>query len=92
MMGIESQFDIGFELVKASISVNNGQEGKLYVLLVLTEGHAGILGILKNHILIFTGENLVRAKEFDAQLEAPIPSLEAHIKSLIWVVLLPSPD
>ena len=58
-MGIVSQFDVGLELVKALISVNNGQEGKLYVLLVLTEGHAGILGILKIHILIFTGEKLV---------------------------------
>ena len=59
MMGIVSQFDVGLELVKALISVNNGQEGKLYVLLVLTEGHAGILAILKIHILIFTGEKLV---------------------------------
>ena len=59
MMGIVSQFDVGLELVKALISVNNGQEGKLYVLLVLSEGHAGILGILKIHILIFTGEKLV---------------------------------
>ena len=60
-MGIVSQFDVGLELVKlkALISVNNGQEGKLYVLLVLTEGHAGILAILKIHILIFTGEKLV---------------------------------
>ena len=92
MMGIVSQFDVGLELVKALISVNNGQEGKLYVLLVLIEGHAGILGILKIHILIFTGEKLVWAKELDAQLEAPIPSVEADINSLIWVVLLPSPD
>ena len=59
MMGIVSQFDVALELVKALISVNNGQEGKLYVLLVLTEGHAGILGILKIHILIFTDEKLV---------------------------------
>ena len=61
-------------------------------MLVLTEGYAGILAILKIHILIFTGEKLVWAKELDAQLEAPIPSVEADINSLIWVVLLPSPD
>ena len=59
MMGIVSQVDVGLELVKALNSVDNGQEGKLYVLLVLIEGHAGILGILKIHILIFTGEKLV---------------------------------
>ena len=59
-MGIVSQFDVGLELVvKALNSVNSGQEGKLYVLLVLIEVHAGILGILKIHILIFTGEKLV---------------------------------
>ena len=58
-MGIVSQFDVGLELAKALISVNNGQEGILYVLLVLTEGQVGILGILKIHILIFTGEKLV---------------------------------
>ena len=58
-MGIVSQFDVGLELVKALISVNNGQEGKLHVLLVLTEGHASILGIIMIHILIFTGEKLV---------------------------------
>ena len=58
-MGIVSQFDVGLELVKALISVNNGQEGKLYVLLVLTEGHVAILGILEIHILIFIGEKLV---------------------------------
>ena len=59
MMGIVSQFDVGLELVKALISVNNGQERKLCVMLVLTECHAGILAILKIHILIFTGEKLV---------------------------------
>ena len=58
-MGIVSQFDVGLELVKALISVNNGQEGILYVLLVLTEGQVGILAIRKIHILIFTGEKLV---------------------------------
>ena len=69
-----------------------GKKANIYVLLVLILGHAGILGILKIHILIFTGEKLVWAKELDAQLEAPIPSVEADINSLIWVVLLPSQD
>ena len=83
MMGIVSQFDVDLELVQALNSVNNGQEGKSYALLVLIEDHAGILGILKIHILIFTGEKLVWAMELDAQLEAPIPSVEADINSLI---------
>ena len=58
-MGIVSHFDVGLELAKPLISVDNGQEGKIYVMLVLIGGHVGILGFLKIHMLIFTGEKLV---------------------------------
>ena len=80
-MGIVSHFDVGCQLEKALISVDSGQEGKLYVMLVLIEGHVDILGVLEIHILIFTVEKLVWAKESGAQLEAPIPAGEAHIIS-----------
>ena len=58
-MGIVSQFDVGFQLAKALISVYCGQYGKLHVMLVLIEGYVDILGVLKIHILIFTVEKLV---------------------------------
>ena len=53
-MGIVSQFDVGFQLAKALISVDSGQEGKLYVMLVPIEGHVDILGVLEIHILIYS--------------------------------------
>ena len=50
-------------------------------MLVLIEGHVDILGVLEIHILIFTVEKLVGAKESGAQLEGPMPAGEAHIIS-----------